>query len=925
MGEEGVERVDEDEDHEAGTEDPGDENDELSPAPHPPSFPPPPFLYPSNDATTSIPLELPLPQDLMDPPSPTPMSTEVTTIERGVVFTWGSDTRGGALGTRVLESEGYGTRRPSSRSVIQNQKRSPPLQCAVDSEGHCAMPVRVSGFGDEVTSVAAGHKVTGAVTAGGVLFTWGKGLALGHGGGTLKVVDAPKRVVFRTKMRTIGKQSTNATTLAVEESAQDSDDVTVDGTGSRKNSDVAQRGKDSLPQPVNDYERVTSVSFGLSHALALNRHMGIVWAWGSNRFGQLGSGNDFGDSRMRKNRSSRNKVAINTLTPHRVAFFSNAANGEEAVETTATNVTSEHSGLRHREQVILVACCDNYSAAVTSFGRLFTWGEGGCLGHAQVHGQQQQRSKVGNRVNFVGEGREDIKANDFYSKRSKSGGNHNKTEILTKWDDETAYPFVRPRNKPLPLLVEALDGKEVVTGVGLGSLYMGCVTAAGSCYTWGYGGHGNLGHSDRKSHLLPKRVDAFEVMPPAIADTPTRFDPSCFAQTSSSWSSSRRFLDNRQRMVVGVACAVGQRSVPGGLNPKMPGSEGPHTLFIVQEYGGRHVYSCGTCHKGMLGNLAKNALSGPHDELAPYRIGSHCRDGKELPLFTGLSDFEYALSSTLSSSNAATTSPIQSQSTLLPRYVTFERDELIGSATGIASAAMHSLIWNDRGEIWAFGCGSDARCGVASFAVGDNPERPRKNRMKPYMSAPQRVGAVWPPTKRHAEALNTVGLTPTLEHAFVKGAASSYSHGICVADVKKIIRRNTLHVPHQHHQNHKVDNHDSRMNLEQNASNTATNVAANIRHEKQQTRNLTNCSGSSAFFISTPAWHDTENKRSSKVEHYSDRPMRSNNRAAITPTTPLTKGGVFKPGYSGKKFGCRRLKAPQTPAGASSSSSSSSS
>ena len=111
------------------------------------------------------------------------------------------------------------------------------------------------------------------------------------------------------------------------------------------------------------------------------------------------------------------------------------------------------------------------------------------------------------------------------------------------------------------------------------------------------------------------------------------------------------------------------------------------------------------------------------------------------------------------------------------------------------------------------------------------------------------------------------------------------------------------------------------MNLEQNTSNTATNVAANIRHEEQQTRNLTNGSGSSAFFISTPVRHDTENKRSSKVEHYSDRPMRSNNMAAITPMTSLTKGGVFKPGYSGKKFGCRRLKAPQTLAGASSSSS----
>jgi alpha-tubulin suppressor-like RCC1 family protein len=38
-----------------------------------------------------------------------------------------------------------------------------------------------------------------------------------------------------------------------------------------------------------------------------------------------------------------------------------------------------------------------------------------------------------------------------------------------------------------------------VVHVSVGSLYTGAVTADGGVWTWGYGGHGNLGHGNRKS------------------------------------------------------------------------------------------------------------------------------------------------------------------------------------------------------------------------------------------------------------------------------------------------------------------------------------------------------------------------------------------------------------------------------------------
>jgi alpha-tubulin suppressor-like RCC1 family protein len=38
-----------------------------------------------------------------------------------------------------------------------------------------------------------------------------------------------------------------------------------------------------------------------------------------------------------------------------------------------------------------------------------------------------------------------------------------------------------------------------IAQVSVGSLYTGAVTTEGTLFTWGYGGHGNLGHGSRKS------------------------------------------------------------------------------------------------------------------------------------------------------------------------------------------------------------------------------------------------------------------------------------------------------------------------------------------------------------------------------------------------------------------------------------------
>lgn len=118
-------------------------------------------------------------------------------------------------------------------------------------------------------------------------------------------------------------------------------------------------------------------------------------------------------------------------------------------------------------------------------------------------------------------------------------------------------PRATPTRVPMPA-----DEAPVGT-VSCGSTYAAAVTRAGKVLTWGHGGHGNLGHGDRRSRRKPKRVEG------ALGD----------------------------EVVVQAACTRGQVGCKGGMSPRQGGAEGPHTCVITAT--GR-LFTFGTCHKGLL-------------------------------------------------------------------------------------------------------------------------------------------------------------------------------------------------------------------------------------------------------------------------------------------------------------------------------------
>ena len=64
------------------------------------------------------------------------------------------------------------------------------------------------------------------------------------------------------------------------------------------------------------------------------------------------------------------------------------------------------------------------------------------------------------------------------------------------------------QNQLLPKKIEILAGQRVVT-VSAGERHSLAITADGAAWSWGYGGEGQLGHSDQQCQLLPKKIEAF--------------------------------------------------------------------------------------------------------------------------------------------------------------------------------------------------------------------------------------------------------------------------------------------------------------------------------------------------------------------------------------------------------------------------------
>jgi len=366
---------------------------------------------------------------------------------------------------------------------------------------------------------------------------------------------------------------------------------------------------------------VISSSCGERHSGCLTRE-GLILMWGYNGKGSLGDGTC--EDRLEPVQVIAAPVAskVGSSKEKNINYLKDIVSLDCSNDSTAAIATTTHN--QHDHKSLLYTWGDN------TFGRL-GWGKSG---------KEMPFSHTPGMIVF----NDDDSNRDGENEGGGGGGGEGSSTT----------------NKNYPLQVS------------VGSLYSGCVMANGSLYMWGYGGHGNLGVGDRKTYKKPQRLRFFGA---AKAPSPLSNDQKNDGEEDEEKKKNMLTTASGAVCAVQVACTKGQAGCKGGYYPKKGGNEGPHTLVVS---GSGDIFSFGTCHKGLLGNLGDKtgAFGKPWDALTPYRMGDAFANGK------------------------LTTTP-RSKFAIAPPY------DKAGPFAAVVSAHIHCAAINTKGEAWAWGCGSN--------------------------------------------------------------------------------------------------------------------------------------------------------------------------------------------------------------------------
>ena len=155
------------------------------------------------------------------------------------------------------------------------------------------------------------------------------------------------------------------------------------------------------------------------------------------------------------------------------------------------------------QRVVAVSTGDGFSLAVAADGAVWSWGNR-YSGRQPGRGDQQDQllpmkieAMAGQRVVAVSTG-------SSHSLALTADG------AVWSWGNGIFGKLGHgdQQDQLLPKKIEAVAGRRVVA-VSAGNMHNLALTADGSVWSWGLGGHGQLGHGDTQGQLLPKKVEAF--------------------------------------------------------------------------------------------------------------------------------------------------------------------------------------------------------------------------------------------------------------------------------------------------------------------------------------------------------------------------------------------------------------------------------
>lgn len=347
-----------------------------------------------------------------------------------------------------------------------------------------SFPVDITGNfnlaeGEKILSVSLGNSSSAAITSTGRVFTWG-----------------------RNNKGQLGNGEADWDAMSF---------VPVDITGQFN---------------LNNEEKIVMISLGSYNSSALSSS-GRVFTWGYNSSGELGDGTKINklvptDITSRFNLNNEEKIVIISMkywhmgaitSEGRLFMWGNNERGQLGNDSisdrnTPVDITS-HFLLNPEEKILSLSVGLNHSAALTTEGRMFTWGS--------------------NSYNQLGDGdnlsysSEPIDITSYFNLDNQDmiisislGGDHSaaitENGLIFTWGynltgqigNDTNYSSDLPLNITNNLVL--VNGERIVQ-VSLGQSNSSALTSNGHLFTWGYNGSGQLGNGTKYNKYLPQEVE----------------------------------------------------------------------------------------------------------------------------------------------------------------------------------------------------------------------------------------------------------------------------------------------------------------------------------------------------------------------------------------------------------------------------------
>lgn len=260
----------------------------------------------------------------------------------------------------------------------------------------------------------------------------------------------------------------------------------------------------SVKQLVKVMDDVADVACGENHTLAVKKD-GTLWAWGSNEYGQLGTGNQKDSNKPVQVKMPGGKMAADVEADY---YYSAAVALDGTMYTWGLNTNGRlgqgNASFSDCSLTPTAVCSDviAYSlgrvtaAAVKKDGSVYAWGsnyDNGCLGVGSSSANVLVPTKVEGIANAV-----DVCAGYWW------------TAALT--EDNVLYTWGRNNHGALgsgsseSSTVTPEKIMDHVVAMSVSNEHGAAITDEGKLYTWGYGSNGELGQGSTKNSAVPAPI-----------------------------------------------------------------------------------------------------------------------------------------------------------------------------------------------------------------------------------------------------------------------------------------------------------------------------------------------------------------------------------------------------------------------------------